>query len=129
MVSLIDTNVIIRFLAADVQEQHLLSVDIMNQIHTGERKVEILGEVLMEVLFIMVKQYKEAKKDVIEHLQTLLKLDGVVNNDKFILIEALGMMRDKNIDFVDALICTKSVVQGYGKISFDKDVMKKCEKS
>ena len=128
MVLLIDTNVIIRFLAADVQEQHLMSVDIMNKIYTGELKVEILGEVLMEVLFIMVKQYKEAKKDVIEYLQTLLKLDGVVNKDKFILIEALDMMRDKNIDFVDALICTKSVVQGYDKISFDKDVMKKCEK-
>jgi len=128
MVLLIDTNVIIRFLAADVQEQHLMSVDIMNKIYTGELKVEILGEVLMEVLFIMVKQYKEAKKDVIEYLQTLLKLDGVVNKDKFILIEALDMMRDKNIDFVDALICTKSVVQGYDKIGFDKDVMKKCEK-
>jgi predicted nucleic-acid-binding protein len=100
----------------------------MNKIYVGELKVEILGEVLMEVLFIMVKQYKEAKKDVIEDLQTLLKLDGIVNKDKFILIEALDMMRDKNIDFVDALICTKSVVQGYGKISFDKDVMKKCER-
>jgi predicted nucleic acid-binding protein len=86
MVSLIDTNVIIRFLAADVQEQHLMSVDIMNKIYAGELKVEILGEVLMEVLFIMVKQYKEAKKDVIEDLQTLLKLDGIVNKDKFIVI-------------------------------------------
>jgi len=38
------------------------------------------------------------------------------------------MFLDKNIDYVDALICTKSKMKSYGKISFDKDVMKKCEK-
>lgn len=30
------------------------------------------------------------------------------------------------IDFVDVLICTKSKLQGFEKISFDKDVNKKC---
>ena len=128
MVSLIDTNVIIRFLAADIEEQHLMSVDIMRQIQSGKLKVEILGEVLMEVLFIMVKFYKETKKDVIKNLQSLLRLEGVVNRDKFILIETLNVMQKKNIDYVDALICTKNVLQGYGKISFDKDVMHKCDK-
>lgn len=128
MVSLIDTNVIIRFLAADIEEQHLMSVDMMRQIQSGKLKVEILGEVLMEVLFIMVKFYKETKKDVIKNLQSLLKLEGVVNRDKFILIETLNVMQKKNIDYVDALICTKNVLQGYGKISFDKDVMHKCDK-
>ena len=128
MVSLIDTNVIIRFLAADIEEQHLISVDIMRQIHTGKLKVEILGEVLMEVLFIMVKIYKETKKDVIKNLQSLLRFEGVVNRDKFILIETLNLMQKKNIDYVDALICTKNLLQGYGKISFDKDVMLKCDK-
>ena len=47
MVSLIDTNVIIRFLAADIEEQHLMSVDMMRQIQSGKLKVEILGEVLI----------------------------------------------------------------------------------
>jgi len=128
MVSLIDTNVIIRFLAADIEEQHLRSVDMMRQIHTGKLKVEILSEVLMEVLFVMVKFYKETEKDVIKNLQSLLRLEGVVNKDKFILIETLNLMQKKNIDYVDALICTKNILQGYGKISFDKDVMHKCNK-
>jgi predicted nucleic-acid-binding protein len=128
MVSLIDTNVIIRFLAADVQEQHLMSVDIMNKIHAGELKVEILGEVLMEVLFVMKRGYKEPKVVTVESLKEILSLRGVVNNDKYILLEALTMFCDKNIDFVDALICIKSRLEGYDKISFDKDVMKKCEK-
>ena len=127
MVSLIDTNVIIRFLAADVEKQHLVSVDIMNKIRSEEIKVEILSEVIMEVLFIMTKFYNEPKKSIIEYLQSILLLDGVVNKDKFIIIETLSMMHYKKIDYVDSLICVKSKMQGYGKISFDKDVMEKCE--
>jgi len=128
MVSLIDTNVIIRFLAADIKELHLKSVNIINQIYHDELQVEILGEVIMEVLFVMSGSYKESKEETSDNLKTLLSLKGVVNEDKYVLIETLNMMCSKNIDFVDALICTKSKLQNYGKISFDKDVMTKCEK-
>jgi len=128
MVSLIDTNVIIRFLAADVEKLHHKSTEIINQIYHDELQVEILGEVIMEVLFVMKGVYKENKEETSEHLKTILSFKGVVNEDKYILIEALNMMCRKNIDFVDALICTKSKMQDYGKISFDKDIMQKCEK-
>ncbi len=128
MVSLIDTNVIIRFLVKDNEEQFIISKDIFQQIQMGALKVEILSEVLMEVLFVMIKVYKIPKSIVIEKLKSLLLLDGVVNDDKGICMDTLNLMQNKNIDYVDALICTKNVLQGYGKISFDKDVMKKCEK-
>ncbi len=128
MVSLIDTNVIIRFLAADVEALHLESVEIFNKIYNNELQVEILGEVLMEVLFVMKGGYKEPKELTVESLKEIMSLRGVVNKDKYILIEALTLFCDKNIDFVDALICSKAKLQGYGKISFDKDVMKKCER-
>jgi len=49
-----------------------------------------------------------------------------VMKEKVLLIETLNIVEDKNIDFVDALICAKSRLQGYGKLSFDKDVNKKC---
>ena len=128
MVSLIDTNVIIRFLAADMESLHLQSVEILNKVYNNELQVEILGEVLMEVLFVMKGIYKEPKSETVESLKEIMSLRGVVNKDKYILIEALTLFCDKNIDFVDALICSKAKLQAYGKISFDKDVMKKCER-
>ena len=128
MVSLIDANVIIRFLVKENSEQYNKSIDIMHDIEDALLKVEILSEVMMEVLFIMTKYYKAPLLDIVEDLKSILLLDGVVNENKYILIGTLNMMCDKNIDYVDALICTKSALQGYGKISFDKDVMKKCEK-
>jgi len=65
------------------------------------------------------------KGEVIADLKRIIALRGVVG-DKVLLIETLNIVEDKNIDFVDALICAKSRLQGYGKLSFDKDVNKKC---
>jgi len=128
MISLIDANVIIRFLVREENTLYVKSVEIIERVEKGELKVEILSEVLMEVLFIMTKYYKAPLRDIIEDLKIILRLQGVVNENKYILINSLDMMVEKKIDYVDALICSKSKLQGYGKISFDKDVMKKCER-
>lgn len=128
MVSLIDANVIIRFLVKEDSKYYEESVEIISNIENSSIKVEILSEVVMEVLFIMTKYYHAPLHDIAEDMKSILLLDGVVNENKYILISALNMMESRNIDYVDALICTKSKLQGYGKISFDKDVLKKCER-
>ena len=45
-----------------------------------------------------------------------------MNNNKTILNKALNIMLNKNVDLVDALICSKNKLQGYGELSFDRDV-------
>lgn len=125
MVSLIDANVLIRYLLGDHPEHAEKSCEIFKQIEQGELEVEILSAVLMEVYFVLVKFYKLPSSEVIGDLITILSFEGVVNSDKVILTETLHCMESKKIDFVDALICTKSRMQGYEKISFDQDV-KEC---
>ncbi len=53
-------------------------------------------------------------------------MKGVINSNKVILSDALSLFVDKNMDFVDALICTKCKLQGYDWLSFDRDVNKYC---
>ena len=78
----------------------------------------------MEAFFVLSKFYKIPKTEVISDLKTILSLEGVVNRDKVILFEALSLIENKNIDFVDALICAKCKLQNYDKLSFDKDLSK-----
>ena len=125
MVSLIDTNIIIRFLVGDHEEHLKIATEIFTKVENAEIEVEILDSVVMEALFILIKFYKLPKSEVIADLKRLIALRGVVG-DKILLIETLNIVDDKNIDFVDALICAKSRLQGYGKLSFDTDVNKKC---
>ena len=126
MVSLIDTNIIIRFLVKEDSVLYRRSIEIIEQIDQGTLQVEILSEVVMEILFIMTKYYEASLKNVVEDIKVLLLMEGVVNQDKYILFDALNMMVEKKIDFVDALICTKTKLQGYDWISFDADLVRHC---
>ena len=85
-------------------------------------QVEILDGVLMEAFFVLTKFYKLPKKEVIDDLKIILALNGVINSNKATLFETLTILETKNIDFVEALICAKSKLQGYGKLSFDDDL-------
>ena len=125
MVYLIDANVIIRFLVGDHPEHLEASTRIFEKIERGELRVEILESVLMEVYFVMTKFYKLPKKEIIADLKKIIALPGIVG-DKVVLLETLHMVENKNIDFVDALICAKSMLYGYGTLSFDTDVNRKC---
>ena len=124
MVYLLDTNIIIRFLVGDNEEHLAKSTEYFEQIELGSMEVEILSDVLMEAFFVLTKFYKLPKIEVISDLKTILSFEGVVNKDKVILFEALSIIENKNIDFVDALICAKCKFQNYEKLSFDKDLSK-----
>lgn len=124
MIYLLDTNIIIRFLVGDHEEHLAKSTAIFREIETAKLQVEILDGVLMEAYFVLTKFYKLPRKDVINDLKTILNLNGVINTNKTILYEALNIIENKNIDFLDALICAKSKLQGFGKLSFDKDLDK-----
>lgn len=125
MVYLLDTNIIIRFLTGDDEKFLAQSTKYFQDIENSILEVEILEGVLMEAFFVLTKFYKLPKKSVLSDLKIILSLGGIVNTNKTILFETLTLIENKNIDFVDALICAKSNLQGYGKLSFDNDV-KKC---
>jgi len=124
MVYLLDTNVIIRFLVGDNEDHLKKSTEYFEKIEQSSMEVEILSGVLMEAFFVLTKFYKISKVEVISDLKTILSLEGVVNKDKVILFETLSIIENKNIDFVDALICAKCKFQNYRKLSFDKDLNK-----
>ncbi len=125
MIYLLDTNVIIRLLVGDHKEHLVKSIEIFKDIETAKLQVEILEGVLMETYFVLTKFYKLPRYEVIDDLKRILSFNGVVNSNKTILYETLTIIENKNIDFVDALICAKSKLEGFGKLSFDEDV-KKC---
>jgi predicted nucleic-acid-binding protein len=125
MAFLIDTNLIIRFLAGDHREHLRIATEIFSKIERGEMEAEILHGVLMEALFVMVKFYRLPKREVIDDLKRILLLRGITG-EKALLVETLNIMEAESIDFVDALICGKSRFQNYGVLSFDEDLSRKC---
>lgn len=126
-IALIDANIIIRFLVGDDEKLYEKAAKIFESIEKGKQKAIICEAVMMEVYFVMTKFYKLPKVEVINDLKRVLSLDAVMNNDKSILLETLSILEYTNIDFVDALLCSKSKFLDYEILSFDNDI-EKCRK-
>lgn len=126
MTSLIDANIIIRYLLGDHPTLSPTASEIFERIEQGDQQVIILDSVVMEVFFVLHKFYKLPKVEVIGDLKTILSFNGVINDDKFQIIEALSIVLYKNLDFVDALLCVKSKYYGFELLSFDKKLQKRC---
>ncbi len=126
MTALIDANVIVRYLLGDHTELSPQGNSIFEQVEQAEKQVIILDSVVMEAFFVLHKFYKLPKAEVLEDLKIILSFNGVINDDKFQVIEALNIVLYKNLDFVDALLCVKSRHYGFELLSFDRKLLKRC---
>ncbi|MDD5393268.1 MAG: PIN domain-containing protein [Thiothrix sp.] len=126
MTLLIDTNIIIRYLAGDHAEFLAKSTALFEQVEGGDTHIIILDSVVMEAFFVLTKFYQLPKAEVIDDLKTILAFEGVINDDKLQIIETLNLVLYKNIDFVDALLCVKSKLYGLELFSFDERLNKRC---
>jgi predicted nucleic-acid-binding protein len=125
---LVDANYIIRFFSKEPDEHYQKSKEFFEDLARGKVKVIISEGVLMECFFILNKFYKYPRNEVIDMLTTIMNFKNVVNEDKHIILTTLSILKDKNIDFIDALLCAKSKLLGYEVKSFEKD-LKKCLKN
>ena len=126
MTSLIDANIIIRYLLGDHETLSPQASEIFALVEEADKQVIILDSVVMEAFFVLHKFYKIPKPEVIDDLKTILAFNGVINEDKFQILEALNIVLYKNLDFVDALLCVKSKHYGFELLSFDKKLLKRC---
>jgi predicted nucleic-acid-binding protein len=126
MALLIDTNVIIRYLAGDHAEFLAKSTELFEQLERGDADAIILDSVVMEAFFVLTKFYQLPRGEVIDDLKTILSFTGVINDDKLQIIETLNLVLYKNIDFVDALLCVKSRLYELELFSFDERLNKRC---
>ncbi len=122
---IIDANIIVRFITKSPKEQYHEVLGFFDKLAMRKVRAVLFESILMECYFVLSKFYNIDKQKVISKLKTILEFENIINEDKYIMIETLNLLKEKNIDFVDALICTKSTLLGYKVFSFDKDI-KKC---
>ena len=96
----IDTNYIIRYLMND----NIKMADIAEEILTT-KDVFIANEILAEVVYVLFGVYKISKKDIANQLLELIKYDNIVVSDYSVINKALNIFKNKNLDFVDCILC------------------------
>ena len=122
-ISLIDANVILRYLLRDNEDLYAEAEGVFNEVMEGKAKILILESVVAEVVYVLQRIYKVGREEISEILRELIELRGVKVHNKGHILKALEIFSNRNLDFVDCLLCA------YGKenkvITFDKG-LKKC---
>ncbi len=113
----IDTNYIIRYFVNDDVEMANIAEDILTK-----QIVFISHEVLAEVVYVLMGVYSISKIDVSDMLIQLISFENVKTLDDSITIKSLQIFKEKNIDFVDCLLCAYSKNDTIK--TFDKKLLK-----
>ena len=112
---LIDANIILRFLLKDNEELTSRAINIFE-----ENDLFCPLEVICEVVFVLQKVYNTSRQDIKNALMTLFNTQNISTNNISVLEYGLQLYSNKNIDFVDALLCSYSYIDGDIIHSFDK---------
>ncbi len=122
MISLLDTNVILRFLTADKDSKYKNLYSFFHSIEKGEMRIELKLIVLFQVVFVLKGFYKVPKEQIIEGLLTLLRFKGMTIKEKKIVRRSLELWRNDNIEIVDCYLiaCLEGDSQNL-LYSYDRD--------
>ena len=104
IVSLLDTNVIIRFLISDKNIKYRGSYRFFESLEQRKIQVELKLIVLFQVVFVLQSFYKVPKIDIAEGMLNLIEYKGISIHEKKIVLRALELWRDNNIEIVDSYL-------------------------
>ncbi len=115
--TLIDTNVILRYILNDIQEQADKAEELI------EAGAYTLPEIVAEVVYVLTKLYSVPRENISDIVSPLF--DEVVIDDKEIIVSALKTFSDTKFDFVDSLLIARKKLKSEEIFTFDKKLANK----
>jgi predicted nucleic-acid-binding protein len=104
MTSLIDTNVVIRFLTSAKDPKYSGLYDFFGSLERGEIRTELKLIVLFQVIFVLKSFYKVPRAAIANALLDLLEYKGISIRKKKHIRRTIELWRDSNLDIVDCYL-------------------------
>ena len=104
---LVDTNVLIRLLVKDDPVKFATIKKLVEKIENNELTLIIPTIVLAECCWLLKSYFKIEKQLISKYLLDIIQSENVEVEEEGV-IEALKIYSEKNVDFADALISTKT---------------------
>jgi predicted nucleic acid-binding protein len=115
----LDANVVLRFLTGEPEELARPAAELMRRAETGEFLLVLSPLVVAEIVWVLKSFYRHSYRDIAGAVVPLLSADGVEVEEREILIRAIELARDKNVDFADAVLALEAVRDGETVCTFD----------
>ena len=116
----IDANIILRFLTGEPQEFHARAERLMERAERGEVLLFVDDLVLAEVVWVLKSYYKRPMSEISEVLSAFLAAPGIDSANQGLLVQALQLASEKNVDFVDGYLALRASGRGDEVCTFDK---------
>lgn len=116
----IDTNIFIYFLDKSKSKKHNDCSSLFRLIESGKINPYTSNIVFMELVYILVKHYKQSKKAAAKTLLTLAEMRNLSIIEKSNSFLAINYFRDYNTKFGDCLIATQ-IPSDTTIITYDKE--------
>ena len=104
MITLIDTNVLIRFLISDRSKKYKKLYSFFESLEHGDIRVELKLIVLFQVIFVLVSFYRIPKSSIADGIINLLKYRGITIKEKKIVLRTIELWHDQNTEIVDCYL-------------------------
>ncbi|MFA7237251.1 MAG: PIN domain-containing protein [Phycisphaeraceae bacterium] len=119
---LLDTNVIVRFLAADSADQLERAKRLIARAESGQVELVVLPWVMAEVVYVLTGVYDVDRKAVADALRTFAGGVGITVEDHTIIMDALQRFAKTKVDFANALLAAYAAARDTPPVSFDRDL-------
>lgn len=106
----LDTNVVVRFLVQDDEEQSALATSLFTSL-TAKDRGYLSTVVLVEVFWVLRRGYRIPSNDIAETLLALVSADEIRVDEDEIVRAALRQARG-GADFADALVALDGLRRG-----------------
>jgi predicted nucleic-acid-binding protein len=120
---IVDANIILRYLLADIPEPFIRSKEILE----GDT-VHLPFEVLAEIVYVLEKVYSVPRKEISGSITRLLKYPNISTYDAEVGELAMKTYADSNLDFIDALLYAYHKLRGNEIVTFDSQLSRYIQK-
>lgn len=118
----VDANVILRYLTRDPPEMAEAALRTFTAAQRGKVRLLLAPITVAEVVWVLESFYGHPRAHVAQTLTQFLHADGLEIESLDLLIEALALYHEQNLDFADALVATVARRKGPPVVySFDRD--------
>ncbi len=114
-------NVLLRFIAADVPELGRRATRLLRRAEDGSIVLHVAGVVVAEIVWVLGSFYGLERSRIAETLRSILVAEGLIVEDKDIVLEALRIMGEANVAYVDAHIAARAGRLRQPVATFDRD--------
>ena len=116
----LDTNVLVRFITSGSSEQSRRVLTLMRRAERGEVSLRLATVVIAEAVWVLGSVYEFDRTQIADAIRAFVLADGVAAEERDVVTDALRLMQDQNVAYVDAYLAALARDRAEPVASFDR---------